>query len=59
MCLLDITKYNHNTGDNMKIGIFGDSFAARPGNNYNGLEDKTFWANVIADKHEVANFSFG
>ena len=57
MCLLYIAKYNHNIGDNMKIGIFGDSFAARPGNNASGLEDKSFWCDVIADEHEVDNFA--
>jgi len=41
----------------MKIGIFGDSFAARPINNTSGLEDKTFWCDVIADTHEVDNFA--
>jgi hypothetical protein len=40
----------------MKIGIFGDSFAARPG--YVHLpSDKTFWSDVIGKVHEVENYA--
>ena len=41
---------------NMKIGIFGDSFAARSG--YAHLpKDKTFWSDVIGEVHDVENFA--
>ena len=39
----------------MKIGIFGDSFAARPSNAH-VPKDKTFWVDVIGQVHNVDNF---
>ena len=39
----------------MKIGIFGDSFAARA--SLFTAEDQTFWCDIIGTKHEVENFS--
>jgi hypothetical protein len=39
----------------MKIGIFGDSFAARPGHAHLP-EDKTFWSDTIGEVHDVENF---
>jgi hypothetical protein len=39
----------------MKIGIFGDSFAARA--SPPAVEDQTFWSDVIGKVHDVENFA--
>jgi len=58
MCLLDIDKYNHNNEGNMKIGIFGDSFAAKSESGQL-QKNKTFWPDVIGEVHDVENFAKG